>query len=340
MLDLETLLQPIRAGQPCGDDLAFAPELDAIAAARQSDDPTLDQGAWQTDRREADWRLVARECSRLLRERSKDLRLAVWLTEAMASQAPETALAHLAQGLQLVQAMVERYWDQGLWPALEDGDPEQRVGNLRWLLARIPDLLQSVALTDSQPGCAPRDLDAALRREGSDGPGMLALESARQASSPAFRSAFAEAATACATALTALEATLDARLGADSPGFSKVRDALERLVVRVPKPARANDEPARELVLAAGASPGMAPAHSFGANPTMAPVTRAQAVRQLREIATYFRAAEPHNPAGYFAEKAAQAAEQDLHTWLRRTLRDPGALAHIEEMLGIGAAPA
>jgi type VI secretion system protein ImpA len=338
MRDPEALLQPIRPEQPCGEDLSFAPELDAIGAARHSDDPTLDQGAWQTTRREADWRLVARESAKLLRERSKDLRLAVWLAEAQACQ---DGLAGLAHGLQVVTGLVERYWDAGLWPQAEDGDHEQRIGNLQWLLARMPDLLKNVALTDAQPGCTAQELDAAQRREGSEGAGALALDAARLASSEQFRATFAEAGGACASALKAMEACLDARLGADSPGFSKAHDALERLLARVPQAAGAERAAGGAAPAPASGAAAMAAAIPAGLlAPGMAPATRAQAVRQLRDIAAYFRSAEPHNPAGYFAEKAADAAEQDLHTWLRRTLRDPGALAHIEEMLGVGAAPA
>jgi type VI secretion system protein ImpA len=62
---------------------------------------------------------------------------------------------------------------------------------------------------------------------------------------------------------------------------------------------------------------------------------RAQAVAQLRAVAEFFRRTEPHSPASYFAEKAAQAALQDLHTWLRTVVKDEASLAHIEELLGV-----
>jgi type VI secretion system protein ImpA len=62
---------------------------------------------------------------------------------------------------------------------------------------------------------------------------------------------------------------------------------------------------------------------------------RAQAVAQLRAVAEFFRRSEPHSPASYFADKAAAAAEQDLHTWLRSVVKDQASLAHIEELLGV-----
>jgi type VI secretion system protein ImpA len=39
----------VSADRPCGEDLAFSSEIDAIARARQADDPSLEQGAWVTD---------------------------------------------------------------------------------------------------------------------------------------------------------------------------------------------------------------------------------------------------------------------------------------------------
>jgi type VI secretion system protein ImpA len=63
--------------------------------------------------------------------------------------------------------------------------------------------------------------------------------------------------------------------------------------------------------------------------------SRADAIAQLRLIAKFFRETEPHSPVSYFAEKAASAGEQDLHTWLRSVIKDESALAHLEEMLGV-----
>ena len=63
--------------------------------------------------------------------------------------------------------------------------------------------------------------------------------------------------------------------------------------------------------------------------------TRAQAIAQLRDVARFFRETEPHSPVSYFAEKAAAAGEQDLHTWLRSVVKDQASLAHIEELLGV-----
>jgi len=63
--------------------------------------------------------------------------------------------------------------------------------------------------------------------------------------------------------------------------------------------------------------------------------SRAQAVAQLRAVAKFFRATEPHNPAAYLAEKAADSADMPLHQWLSSVVKDDGSLAHIRELLGV-----
>jgi type VI secretion system protein ImpA len=45
MLDVGQRLTPVNASQRCGADLAFSAEIDAIARARQADEPSLEQGA-------------------------------------------------------------------------------------------------------------------------------------------------------------------------------------------------------------------------------------------------------------------------------------------------------
>jgi type VI secretion system protein ImpA len=52
-------------------------------------------------------------------------------------------------------------------------------------------------------------------------------------------------------------------------------------------------------------------------------------------VADFFRRTEPHSPVSYFADKAANAGEQDLHEWLRSVVKDPASMAHIEELLGV-----
>ncbi|MGZ3184094.1 MAG: type VI secretion system protein TssA [Telluria sp.] len=145
MIDVDKLLEPIAGAHPCGEDIAFSAEVDAIARAREADDPTIAQGEWATELREADWPFVAEQCARLLAERSKDLRLAVWLAEAAART---DGLRGLADALLVAAGLCERFWPD-LHPLPEDGNFEQRAGNLGWLAARLPVLIAEAPQDDA-----------------------------------------------------------------------------------------------------------------------------------------------------------------------------------------------
>ena len=137
----------------------------------------------------------------------------------------------------------------------------------------------------------------------------------------------------CAAALGDLERVVDDRLGADGPGFSAAKSALQGLIDFVTPAARET-----------GALPEAAPARPAAPAPVMAaqpgaaagPIQgRAQALAQLRMVADFFRRTEPHSPVAYLADKAANWGEQPLHLWLRAVVKDDASLAHLEELLGV-----
>src|SRR4051795_9973046 len=82
ILDLESLLVPIAPDSPSGRSLAYEPEYDAIKEARRAEDDTL-QGDWQRKAKTAQWDRVITLGSDLLKRKSKDLRVAAWMTEAL-----------------------------------------------------------------------------------------------------------------------------------------------------------------------------------------------------------------------------------------------------------------
>lgn len=328
MLNLERLLAPVSADKPCGDDLAFSSEIDAIVRARQADDPSLQQGAWVTDLKEADWKFVARQCAQLIETRSKDLQLAVWLAEACVRTA---GLRAFGDSLLLTATLCERYWD-GLYPLPDEDGVERRIGNLAWLASRIAPWLRGVPVTEGADGHALRDFDVA-RAQG--GEALAKLEGARQRTSQAFYTNLMRDCEHCAAALDRLEKSVDAVLKADGPSFSAARSGLESLVMFI-KPALKEALAAPAQVAGGVVVAAAVQSSSSSAGPLQ---SRAQALAQLRAVADYFRRTEPHSPVAYLADKAAHWGEQPLHVWLRAVVKDDAAFAHIEEMLGVGTRP-
>jgi type VI secretion system protein ImpA len=341
MLDLEKMLAPVSAAQPCGEDLAFSSEIDAIVRARQADDPSLEQGAWVTDLKEADWKFVAKQCAALIEKRSKDLQLAVWLAEAGVKTG---GVRGLADSLELIAALCERYWD-GLYPLPDEDGHERRIGNLAWVASRIASWLRAVPLTEGSPpggtAYALSDFDVARAHGGEE---LAKLEAARQRGSRGFYQGLLRDCGQCMAAIDRLERSVDARLEADGPSFSAARSGLESVLMFV-KPlageaaaANAAASPSPEAAAAMGqdgmqAASAAAPASGTAGGP---PQTRAQALAQLRGVAEFFRRTEPHSPVAYLADKAAHWGEQPLHVWLRALVKDDASFAHIEELLGVG----
>ncbi len=136
------LLQPIAGDNPSGANLRYDPVYDQIKEARRQDDMGP-QGDWQRERKVADYRQVVDLAGKAIAERSKDLQLAVWLTEAALHR---EKFAGLQQGLDLLRGMLEQFWDT-LYPEIEDGDLEPRIVLLGWVGERLVEPVRFTPIT-------------------------------------------------------------------------------------------------------------------------------------------------------------------------------------------------
>ncbi|MBI2733930.1 MAG: type VI secretion system protein TssA [Aquabacterium sp.] len=354
-MELDALLAPISDGSPCGEDMSFSLEFDQIADMRRQDDPTLDQGEWVTSLKVADWPGVAQSCRTLLSTRTKDLRLAMWLTEALALT---HSYAGLEQGLQLCTQLCERYWD-ALHPQADGGDHEERIGNMGWLLHRVVSLSNALPFTKGRQGAAYSLSDLAMARQAAATSERDHQEPRQQTADPLTLEQFnralrdtpaqhllgqLQAARRCEAHLLAWQAVVDGHLGADGPSFVQAKEAmaaaiheLERLSRETgalgsgEQPASADDAaPTSDDTGITAESPAGTAGKAGGP-----PRTRAQALQQLREVASFFRRTEPHSPVAYLAEKAVKWGEMPLHEWLRKVIKDQGSMSHLEELLGL-----
>lgn len=339
-LVLEDLLQPLPGDAPTGSDLSFSEAFDQIALARREDDPSLDQGEWVTPLKSADWPEVARRCSALLAQQTKDIRLAGWLTEALAKT---RHFAGLAQGFELITALCQRYWDS-LHPLPDAGDYGQRSGNLAWLVQRSATLLRELPVTAAPSQLSSNDylsaqaLKAAMERDPDQADalaqGRVTLAEFERAVRSSGRDYYRQRlldVQALQTAFAALSETLDGLLAGEAPSYRALRTALEEVSSLVERNARQLG--VGEVLTPEPAIATTTPAANSEAAGPMA--SRAQALQQLRIVADYFRRTEPHSPVAYLAEKAAQWGEMPLHAWLRAVVKDGGTLAQLEEVLGL-----
>lgn len=355
-MDFEHLAQALASPHgPCGEDLIFSADFDEIQNARRFDDPSLAQGEWVTDVKEADWARVVRVCEGVLANKSKDLRVAAWMTEACCKL---EGLDGLAKGYTLLGRLCVTFWDD-IHPQPEDGDIGQRIGVLDWLVNKTARLILETPLTNSARGSFSSIDQEAARTTAKNierNPGM-ADEFLRTASvtQEQFEAALKDtpkryfvdgmrSAEHLKSAVKSLQTELDMKMGEYSPAFSQTFEALDdvyRFFARHAGDAGikqqeqgAGDAQGNNAALSGDRSePGIGGESSDVAGGPIR--SRGQAIRQLQEIAAFFRRTEPHSPVAYLAEKAAKWGTMPLHEWLRTVVKDDSALLRMEELLGV-----
>jgi type VI secretion system protein ImpA len=287
------------------------------------------------------------QCDQLLSQRTKDLRVAAWLTDASARM---NGYGALAGGLTLYRMLCENFWVD-VHPQMDDGgDTEQRAGALRWLLAQVEVLAPSLAvLQHGTRTYSLRDIESAqaLARNPARNPDHKDdaassseritpddIAAAKRGTPREFFAFNLNDAKRAQSALNELQLVVDPLLGDDGPAFTGARRALEDAVHAVERLAREADPLGVAGATADGAlAPG---ADAVGSGTfTGSLSTRAEALQQLRAVAEFFRRTEPHSPVAYLADRAAQWGDMPLHAWLRAVMKDAGSLSHIEELLGV-----
>jgi type VI secretion system protein ImpA len=127
--DLQALLQPIAKDDLCGKSLRHDTIFTDIRIAREEDDPGLPMGQWERPLKVADWDYISSICCDALINKSKDLQLAMWLTEAWMRK---DGLSGFCRGLSLIYNLTHIFWDQ-IHPIIEDNDADARVAPFEWL---------------------------------------------------------------------------------------------------------------------------------------------------------------------------------------------------------------
>jgi type VI secretion system protein ImpA len=119
-MDIEKLLQPISDDSPCGEDLSYDNAMMALETKRLGT-PEQQYGDTVIPAQPPEWREVKNDAIALF-ERTRDLRVAAYLTEA---ELQMQGIKGFCEGIRLVKEMLSRYWEEA-YPLLvdEDGDPD------------------------------------------------------------------------------------------------------------------------------------------------------------------------------------------------------------------------
>lgn len=343
-VDFESLLAPIPGDKPGGESIRYAGPYDAIEDARRADDQ-LTQGDWQRDTKVSDWRRVVELATDALSKRSKDVQVAAWMVEALVRL---HGFAGLRDGCRLVRELSERYWDV-LHPEVEGDDLESRAGPIEWMNQRLPEAVRFVTVAVSSRGdkygwwhwqesrtvenlgrTNPEARSAALAE------GKISGEDFDKAVAGLNRAHYEKLfldVSAGGEQLRALAAEIDTRFGRNAPSLVALKQAVDDcrgLVETIVKRKRELEPDAVPSVESAGPEESSASRHGGAALGD-----RASALRQLAEVAAFFRRTEPHSPVSYLVQRAVHWGNMPLESWLRDVIKDEAVLANLRDTLGL-----
>lgn len=357
-INLDTLLEPISEDNPCGDDLSFSNDFHDIKKARTHDDPLLDQGDWVAEPKQADWVFVAEKAVQLLTDKTKDIRLLTWLTEAWANL---YGFEGLIKGLELSHRVLEQYWLK-LHPEIEDDDLDQRLGLLQGFTTQLPNLIKSVPLINIQPFYSLAQYESFLhlqntrRKQAEDSESIessLELEQFNQAlfnTSRSFQYQNYQQFQEILQHWNTIKQVLDALMELEAPSFAAIDSQFENIQMNLKKIYKAdafgntNTSPAVENTQEQMATstttetisnPIVQQAQGFQPQPQSHLQNREQAMRVLQEIADYFQTNEPHSPVSYMLQKTIKWSQMPLHEWLTQVIKNENPLDSIQELLGV-----
>ena len=287
----ENLLEPISAESPCGEPASSQKNYEKLRDARKPNEAALE--AFMAPRPEGTPRIMTRDMWAprepnkliemlvdLLITKSKDLELAVWLSETLLWR---HGLAGFHEGLLLVRGLLERYWDS-LHPLPEEGDLYMRIRHLEWIgmTESSKDSSPSLAIgfvavtqngltlnqfTDARG--VPSEADAGQSQSGADrrseamGAGKTTPEEFDQgfdATPKAFYKELRTSVAGCRATIEELDEFCRERFTPEPPGFTKIKGVLEKaeseILILLRRKLDKDPDPVEMAALSAGGQIG------------------------------------------------------------------------------------
>lgn len=362
-MDIHALLQPVSAQSLCGEDLSFSQSFYEIKQAKIEDDLSLDQGDWVSEPKCADWEFVAKKVETLLVQRSKDIRLLTWLTEAWAYQ---YGYVGIVAGLDLTQQMLQKYWDD-IHPQITDHDLEQRLSLLQGLINQLPLLVKKVPLHPALPYRL-LDYEYSLYQHNN----QLKQSTDLEPSAPVLDMEKFEQQLNLLSSIqrdetrqkidvilqhwVRLKQQLEQLLVPETLSFSVIDTQLEMINRTINKIYKLDDiniikkqsissstlqqqqnSTLDSIDLQQSDLHKYDEAQYIGYYPKSQNhlQNREQALQMIKEIADYFAQYEPHSPVSYLLKQSIQYSQLPLHQWLALVIKNESSLESIQELLGV-----
>ena len=147
----EAVLAPIPGLHPAGEDIrGLNLWVDITKARPKPDGLPPDRGWQQANQIRTDWPTYRDILEKALRDVSKDLELATFLTEASTRV---FGFQGARDALWIIGGLITNFREQGLHPLPEDGDLELQYAKLEWLNEKFSEVLSEIPLTwQPEPG--------------------------------------------------------------------------------------------------------------------------------------------------------------------------------------------
>lgn len=353
VIDLAKLLKPIEGENPSGEYLRYHGIYDEISEARRADE-VLEMGAWQTDLKVADFRLVEQLAVPVLETRTKDLQIAAWLVEALVA---EHGFTGMRDGLKLLRSLLNQFWET-LFPEIDEGDQEGRANALAWVDREVGFLVRKAPITvdgwgyngylDSKKFDIPPNLEGlpteerarieALKEqaEREDRATAAKWDAAVAKTDRAFCEEVNVAIIECGDEYKKLNQEIEEKFDRNqAPSLPDMRKALEDIKLeqgRLLEQKRAEEPDPADEFLEEGEGGGESKGGRSGVSGPIA--NRSDALKRLNEVAAFFRKTEPHSPVSYLIHRAIQWGNMPLESWLQDVIKDVNILNQIKQTLG------
>ena len=327
--DIDSLLAPLAADAPCGNDLEYDSVFQALLEAAAGK-PERQYGATIIPAVLPDWPVV-RSHALALAVRTRDLRVAVWLAR---SAAHTDGLPGLVQALQLLKGLVEKHWEQ-VHPRPDAQDLAESIARLSALapLTHAHGLadFRCAALTPGRPGIKVRDIELAFGSAAALADEMVPT---RAGLAPAIAAAEAQSPQLEALmqaghrAVLEVAELLDAKLG---KGLSPDLSPLEKLMKSVADAAGASQGAGAGSMLS---QPGVGTPQPLagGSAADGAIRSREDAMRTLDRVSEWIERHEPTNPAPLLIHRAKRLMTKNFMEIIRDLA--PDSFGQVEKLAG------
>ena len=357
MFEVNELLNPISEDNPCGEDLRLDASVESIYyklrdcrnTARKEERQALVDPDNFDDIPEG-WITLAELAIEALKTKTKDLEVTAWLIEAITRI---EGFAGFNKGYVLATELIDQYWDKGLYPQEDEDGLLTRVspisglngydgnGSLIMPLKSIP-----ITHTSHEDNYVFWQYEQALQIERIDDPekrqkrlasGAVTLDDITRSVQATNANYYQELSSELESAkeyYRAFVEALDSVTEELPQPTSNIKNALEECGDAINHLAKDKiAEMEVEDVVSEESDETAEPKAKTHTDKAI--LDRQQALKQLEEIAMFFRKTEPHSPVSYMINQTVQWSQLPLPELLQKLIPDTDARENYFKLSGI-----